>query len=186
MITIEKLIDLTKKIIDNDASSPPCGDLYYEFLTVVMKEFGLKIAVECGVAGGNATKRMILSSEDSFVIGINLGIQSQCLEMYEHYPHNVVFLDMDTTTAGNKVFEVLDGRTIDLLFLDSTHDGITPTKEFNQFQSMLSDIALVCCDDILVPEMKKFWEWLPGEKVELNNLHNQAWAAGFGVSIVRR
>jgi len=198
MITIKKLIEISKRIMDEPiglgdpqlAARWETFHPYYRFLHAVMKEFRMKVAVECGVQRGVATEHMILSSEDSFIIGIDRDFHPEYLGVYERHPKNVVFLCADTTASGNRVRELLEGRTIDLLFIDSDHDGITPTKEFEQFSPMFSDVAVVCCDDTGYGEgMQIFWKWLPGEKVELNDLH--CWQlggapTGFGVSVVRR
>jgi hypothetical protein len=161
---------------------------YPRFLRRVMQELGLRVAVECGVYYGISTEYMILSSDDSFVIGIDWELRLETIgPIYERHPKNVIFLNHDTTSAGHKVAELLDGRTIDLLFLDSTHDGVTPTKEFMQLHSELSDISLICCDDILDTRMIYFWNDLPGEKVELNDLHlSYGVSVGFGVSVYRK
>jgi predicted O-methyltransferase YrrM len=153
-----------------------------------MQDLGLRVAVECGVYYGISTEYMILSSDDSFVIGIDWELRLETIgPIYERHPKNVIFLNHNTTDAGDKVFELLDGKTIDLLFLDSTHDGATPTKEFEQYKPMFSDVALVVCDDIGGLLMQDFWQNLPGEKVELNDLHLSYGASvGFGASIVRK
>jgi hypothetical protein len=161
---------------------------YPRFLRQLMKELDLKVAVECGVYLGISTEYMILSSDDSFVIGIDWELRLENIgPIYDRHTKNVIFLNHDTTDAGNKVCELLEGRTIDLLFLDSTHDGVTPKKEFEQYKPMFSDTTVVVCDDIGDTLMQDFWTWLPGEKVELNNLHLSYGASvGFGASIVKK
>jgi len=162
---------------------------YYGFLYYVMKEFGFRVALECGVYSGIATEHMIESNPGSFVIGIDIDFQPQYLEVYTRHPDNVVFVCADTTNEStfNRVGELLEGRTVDLLFIDSEHDGVTPMKEFQLYSQYLSPHALVCCDDINDPRMKAFWEWLPGTKIRVDDMHmvgNQS--VGFGVSICHK
>lgn len=196
MITIDMISDISKRIVyDHSLGYTPTiinpwseEARYPRFLRQVMQELGLRVAVECGVYYGISTEYMILSSDDSFVIGIDWELRLETIgPIYERHPKNVIFLNRDTTDAGDRVFELLDGKTIDLLFLDSTHDGATPTKEFEQYKPMFSDVCVVVCDDIGGLLMQDFWLNLPGEKVELNDLHLSYGASvGFGASIVRK
>lgn len=195
-ITIGELINIAERIVANPdlghsilINNPWESDARYpRFLRRVMQELGLRTAVECGVYYGISTEYMILSSDDSFVIGIDWELRLETIgPIYDRHPKNVIFLNHDTTDAGNRVCELLDGKTIDLLFLDSTHDGATPTKELEQYKPMFSDVCIVVCDDIGGLFMQDFWFNLPGEKVELNDLHLSYGASvGFGASIVRK
>jgi len=199
MITIPALLDIAKKVeheswglgypplVANSESWAP----YLRFLHAVMAEFGMKTAVECGVYMGTATEHMILSSPDSLVIGIDRNFHPAYINVFDRHPGNVVFICADTTDLAvvDRVSEILGGRSVDMLFIDSTHDYDTPKKEFELYSQFLSEEALVCCDDILYERMPTFWEWLPGDKIQLNDLHVTRGGnppVGFGVSIIRR
>src|SRR4030043_1553726 len=100
MITVQAIADISKKIV----SEPSYGHSpvvvnpwesearYPRFLRQVMIEFGLKIAVECGVDLAISTEYMILSHPDSFVIGIDWELRMDIIgRVYERHPHNVIF-----------------------------------------------------------------------------------------------
>ena len=186
------IINVAKKV---NSSPPPLKRYapwyvkYYGFLYYVMQDFNLRVALECGVYSAIATEHMIESRPDSMVIGIDWEFQPQYVEVYNRHPNNVVFICADTTSTStvNRVSNILEGKTIDLLFLDSTHDGITPQMEFQLYLFMLSNETLICCDDIRDPRMKDFWKWLPGTKMELDDMHMAGdQSVGFGVSICHK
>ena len=72
----------------------------------------------------------------------------------------------------------LNGRTIDILFIDSWHEYNQAKKDWESYKPLLSDEALIICDDILkgnpgdgIDNMRKFWDEMKGEKFLNDNLH---------------
>ena len=82
-----------------------------------------------------------------------------------------------TRFVRDDVMKLLDGRKIDLLFIDGWHGGEYARADFDTYRDLLSDEALIVCDDIYGAEdvtiygMKKFWEELPGEKYLDPDIH---------------
>jgi len=82
-----------------------------------------------------------------------------------------------TECAYPWVVEFLEGRQIDILFIDGWHGGEFARADFDTYAPHLSPGALVICDDILngdsaaIFDMRKFWDDLPSEKYLSSNLH---------------
>ncbi len=75
--------------------------------------------------------------------------------------------------------------------MDSEHDGITPQRELEIYESLMGERCLVACDDIHYnTEMKMWWDNICCPKMELNYLHRPLTPdyveSGFGVFIVER
>lgn len=174
---------------------------YLRFLGAVVKKYQPRVALELGVYMGTATRHMALGSPDIVVIGVDRDFHPAVWDNTLGY-HNIILVEGDSTAESTKIAveDNLPGvgyvkTLIGLLFLDSTHDGETPKKEFELFEPLLAKECLVVCDDLLGPKhleekMKVFWDWLPGQKQELHFLHprlNDSYdTPGFGVSIVRK
>lgn len=171
---------------------------YLRFLHYVVKQYKPRAVLECGVYMGTATRHMALGYEHSRIIGVDV-------EFHPSHWNNTLLENIylirgdttdDQTLAQVETFLSLDERDkvrrkIELMFIDSSHDGDTPKREFELYSGLFGAVCIVACDDILMNEqMHEFWEWLPGEKVELNFLHpsqhKDMYFPGFGVSIVRR
>jgi len=173
---------------------------FRRFLYACVLEYEPKVVVECGVYRGTCTGHMAWGDKRTIVVGIDREFQPEALTIFEMFS-NILPLEGDTV-APNVVNLVANAVTsfgkIGLLFLDSTHDGDTPRKEFEAYRPMFADECIVAVDDLLGPSnqmevMQKFWRWLPGEKMEMHYLHPapashaeiMEWP-GFGVSIVRK
>lgn len=175
-------------LASNTESSMP----YNRFLHEVVKVYEPKAVVECGVYMATATRHMALACIHTHVIGIDHAFHSEAYNM-TYGLFNVHLIDGDTIESAPLVKRLLKeyNRHIGLLFLDSTHNNFTPRMEFSAYEEMFDYECLVCCDDILSPDMAGFWDWLPGDKVMLNQLHPmkyehlEAFHPGFGVSIIR-
>lgn len=170
---------------------------YLKFLALYAHYARVGVALETGTFNG--TSALHLSFGANHVITIDREPQAPAYRIAE-VRKNVTLLIGDSCGAWPQVKTLCDKHgPIDLLFLDSTHDGETPRREFETYRDLLADEAVVIVDDLLGPEhlrvqMQAFWEWLPGEKVELHALHPQRIAPGvayhdapgFGVAIVRK
>jgi len=200
-LSIEQLEAIAKRVVNEPwgcgdshlAANPESWAPYLRFLHAVVKVYKPEAAVECGVYMGTATSHMASANRSTLVVGIDRQYHPAVAEVTKPYV-NIVLLTGDTLYSYYNVEDALVGRKIGLLFLDSTHDGITPRREFEIYQRLFADECIVACDDLLGPrhlmeKMQEFWNWLPGEKVELHYLHPRIGnidEPGFGVSIVKR
>lgn len=170
---------------------------FRRFLYAVAMEIKPEVIVECGVNMGTGTAHMASGSPDTLVIGIDWKYHADVWDVVGPYM-NIVLLDGDTVAMAPTVKGLIGGSRIGLLFLDSTHDGLTPISEFMAYRPMFADECIVAVDDLLGPkhqmeQMQEFWRWLPGKKTELHFLHPVPEThigiidqPGFGVSIVRK
>jgi cephalosporin hydroxylase len=197
-----KSISMAKGMGDrNLAKNPESWAPYLRFLGAVMQTYKPKVALELGVYMATATRHMAVGSPESMVIGVDIDFHPDAFDNVKDHP-NIFLVEGESTDVAtrSKVADALpwnglSKHRIGLVFVDSTHDGVTPTKEFMLYRPMFEDECLVVCDDLLGPKhleekMMEFWEWLPGEKRMMHFLHprlNDSYdTPGFGVSIVRR
>lgn len=200
-LTLDNLEIIARRVVDEPWG---CGDEvlaanseswapYLRFLHAIVKEFKPEAVVECGVYMGTATAHMALANPNTLVVGIDRQFHPNVGKVTCFYD-NIVLIDGDTVESFDTVKHVLDGLKIGLIFLDSTHDGETPRREYDAYKRLFADECVVACDDLsgpkhLMEKMQRFWKWLPGEKRELHFLHPKIGnidEPGFGVSIVRR
>jgi len=203
MMTLQRLEEIANSVINKPWG---CGDPYLaqnseswapylRFLNAVVSEYKPEVVVECGVYLGTATEHMAIANENTMVIGIDREFQQNAFLVADRHK-NVHLVDGDTVGSAETVKLIIGDHKIGLIFLDSTHDGDTPKREFITYQPMFADECLVVVDDLIGPYhlaivMQLFWHWLPGEKVELDFLHpkvseSQHDTPGFGISIVRK
>ena len=159
---------------------------YDRFLQKLVEFYDIDIVLECGTGGGGSGIKMAEGNDHVLVITIDNDLHPNTRKhLNTNYP-NIITIEGDTEEVSAQVETALDGKTIDLLFIDSTHDGHTPRKEFEIYSKYFSPIALVVADDIsLAKTMENFWTDMPGEKASFLYLHPQH-HAGFGVSIIRK
>jgi len=169
---------------------------YLRFLGIVVKQYTPEVCLELGVYMGTATMHMALGSAATQVIGVDMNFHPDAERNLSRFPNVKMIhgnsIDPNTYLAvSDKVRE----KSIGLIFLDSTHDGMTPTLEYQLYETLFAEECLVVCDDLLGPrhleeKMKVFWDWLPGVKKELHYLHPRLNTSydepGFGISIVRK
>lgn len=170
---------------------------YLKFLTLYATYRRVGFAVETGTFNGTSALHLALGAQH--VVTIDREPQPVARPI-ERDMLNIAILEGDSCEFHD-VIEMLCTLygPVELLFLDSTHDGDTPRREFETYRDLLSNGAAVIVDDLLGPahlaeKMQAFWKWLPGDKIELHKLHPQRIAPGvahhdapgFGLSIMRR
>jgi cephalosporin hydroxylase len=196
MISISDLIEIAKTCVnepwglglpllnDTESSCP-----YYRFLHKLVKTHKPEAVIDCGVYLGIATAHMALGNFETLVIGIDHDLRTRA-QVISYYCENIRLVEDWTETAFMQVERLLDGKKVGMLFLDSKHDGITPTTEFNVYKQLFAEECIVVCDDILDPQMESFWQTFPGEKIDLSFLHPAQYPGfvdpGFGASIIRK
>lgn len=165
---------------------------YPRFLYLIVRGWKPVCVVECGVYLGTTTEHLAIASKDTLVIGIDKEIRPSAV-MAANRHENIVLIAGDTVSSAALVEAELYERKIQgigLLFLDSEHNGFTSQREFAAYKPMLTDPAIIVCDDILDPRMTEFWATMPGEKIERHWLHPKLNAnypePGFGIIIYRR
>jgi cephalosporin hydroxylase len=163
---------------------------YARFLYLFAKEYEPLLTIECGVYMATVTEHMALANPNGLVIGIDRQFHPAAYNVVRRQ-RNVRFVHGDTLDSFEHVKLFYEGRPLELLFLDSTHDGVTPSKEFDVYQPLMGEQCLVACDDILEnDEMKAWWDSIGYPKMELHHLHPYPAPngpdVGFGVFIYER
>jgi predicted O-methyltransferase YrrM len=88
------------------------------------------------------------------------------------------------------ILEYLDGRKIDILFIDGWHGHAYARADFDTYAPLLSENALVICDDICggsdgsgdsaaIFGMRQFWDGLPGEERHLDGRIHPGYPQGY-------
>lgn len=148
---------------------------YYRFFFRLMETIKPEFTLELGTSFGHSSACMADGNPDGIIVTVNYRneLRDECRRT------NVVYMLQDSLVAVN----VIASKKIDVLFIDTDHDGIRPRAEFDLYKGRVAKDGLVFFDDIeLNQEMKDFWAafnpegW---EKLEIP-AHGEA---GFGCLI---
>jgi len=174
-----------------------CWAPYLRFMYLCVKEYSPASVVELGVYAGTCTGHMAMANPKIPIIGVDREFKPEAYEIRKRFP-NIHLIEGDTVESMPTVKWLLEYTSIGMIFLDSTHDGITARNELEAYRPLFADECIVAVDDLLGPvhlmeKMQEFWKTLPDEKIELNFLHpipddriNLIDQPGFGVAIVRK
>lgn len=163
----------------NNNLFPP--SIYYRFLMLLAKEFKPSLSVELGVCGGGGSLHMAIGNPYGHTVGIDIAaIPEPQYATMKAMVNNFVFWQGDSVGSAKEVTDIY-GKC-GLLFIDTTHTIEQTIKEFEGWKPYLSDKAIVCFDDLLRPDMRGFWQWLPEPKLRIDKLHSGAEnGGGFGI-----
>jgi len=145
-------------------------------LLTLLKRRKLKTIVEIGTAqGGTLYTWCKIADSDAVIISIDLPggpfgggytlNDTKKFRKYKRKNQQLYFLRKDSHTykTRNALIEILDGRKIDLLFIDGDHRYKGVKKDFQLYSPLVKQNGLIIFHDILyhpkVPECKvnKFW-----------------------------
>lgn len=145
------------------------NEAYYQFLFHLARLMPSHLTVELGTWKGTSALCMAMGNPSGKVVTIDTSqgqIDPRCRASNIEFRH-ASSLDPQPDLTG-----------IDLLFIDTEHDGKLPDLELAAWEKRLNPDGVVVFDDIWLNEdMLHFWYSLSGKKCELP-LHG---AAGFGV-----
>ncbi len=163
---------------------------YNRFLHWFVSKYKPGLVIECGVYMGTATEHMALGNSDTLIIGVDIKPHNAFYNVVRRN-RNVRLVTGDTRLSLEGVKTYAEDRKLGLLFLDSTHDGVTPQTELEVYSELMGEECLVAADDIRgYPAMIDWWESIQYPKLDLSFLHKQknefGVSTGFGVFIVRR
>ena len=170
--TLEKTVSTQE---DASLQSPGVPAHYYRYFYWLTKKVKPQLTVELGTHTGISAACLAEGYPGGQVITVNNKNQlmGQCKRP------NIEYRIQDSL----ELFDV-PKFGIDILFIDTLHDGIQPLKEWKLWSPFVRKGGIVMFDDIhLLPPMEKFWEEfnpLIGEKFELP-IHG---GAGFGVVLI--
>jgi predicted O-methyltransferase YrrM len=184
---LEKLAIDAKRIIDvvdlenivsrqEDASlqCPGVDAHYYRFFYRLAELIKPEFTLELGTHTGISAACLAVGNPEGLVVTINN--KNQLLA--ECKRDNIIYLIQDSLT------KVVQNKKIDILFIDTDHDGKRCLEEYRLYKNCMSENSVIFFDDIyLLDCMKTFWDnFIPerGQKFELN-IHG---AAGMGVVLI--
>lgn len=158
------------------------GGYYVKFLKYLVENIKPRTIVELGSQKGFSTLSIYdaLKNIDSHFYTIDLEKdQRYCPdEMFKDTKVSFLFGDVCSVNILKKVpFD------INLLFTDTAHFKDQIEDEFEVYQYLLSDIALVAVDDIHLNDKGEFWDKLSYQKWDLTNLCHET---GWGLFIFER
>lgn len=152
---------------------------YYRFLQALAATLRPRLACELGVCGGGGSLHMALGNPAGTVVGVDIARdhEEQMVHIETHCP-NFRFWLGDSVMAAREVYGQYGACS--LLFVDTIHERTRTIAEYQAWWPYLAENAVVCFDDLKRAEMGDFWDWLPGNKLRLDELHPTA-EGGFGV-----
>lgn len=150
------------------------GGAYVKFLSLLVKKTQPKNIVELGNREGLSTLGIYqnLPSDAHFsTIDIDRDQRYCPKEMFSDKRVSFIFGDV----CDVEIFEKLP-KDIDILFSDTIHYNFQISDEFEIYQHLLADTALVAIDDIHTNDKGIFWDKLKYEKWDLTELcHHSGW-----------
>lgn len=154
---------------------------YYSFFYKLAKKLEPKTVVELGAWQGTSACCFAAGYLESKVITIDhhgdpgdLLNEQKCLEAINKY-QNLTYLKSWTWDALPTIKGIIE--SIDILFIDSWHDYEHAMRDYLDYSPLLSEEALLICDDIIggygpvISGMLDFWNELPEPKFLNNELH---------------
>lgn len=165
---------------------------YYRLFYLIAQQFKPVVVVELGGWQGTAAAHFAAGAPEATVISIDHhrdpGDDINRVRMLEVVDRFGVRYLQGWTTPGyeeeyhkgaRSVFEdvkaILGERKIDILFIDSWHEGRYFKRDWDYYQPLLADPALVIVDDVFndgfFVDMVETFETLPGQKFTNAELH---------------
>jgi predicted O-methyltransferase YrrM len=176
-------LDDIKALVDEAMKETPTGDAwldsryneqvhwvghtqpYYRLFYLIAQKLKPGFSVELGSWQATAAAHFAMGNPEGWVITIDIhredkDAQVRAQEAAAHLP-NLVYINKWTWDAVHDV--KAPGKAIDILYVDAWHDYQYVTREWELYEPLLADVALVICDDILPDDpsigngMEKWW-----------------------------
>ncbi len=153
---------------------------YYHWLTLLMQHADAKLILELGNRYGTSTIALFHGMKKSqTLITVDTEIDQRFVppEIFQSSQVKFVFGDcVDLTTYDQNEMEIpID---IDILFTDTIHYYEQVSAEYQVYEHLLADEALIVIDDIHINDKGRFWdEMISHKKYDLTQLCH---GSGFG------
>jgi len=157
------------------------GGWYVKFIALLVQKFEFKNIAELGNREGLSTLAIFdqLAPNTNFTsIDIDKDLRYCPEEMFQDKRVNFLYGDV---CSINILEKIPDG--IDFLFSDTIHYAFQVRDEFEIYQHLLADQALVAIDDIYLNDKGNFWEGITFEKWDLSKICHQS---GWGLFLFER
>lgn len=152
---------------------------YYTFFKELARLAKPKVIVELGTWQGGSSAHFADGNPEARIITID---NHNCLEEYNRRP-NIEYRHQDSL---QEIFLPEERLDVDILFIDTLHDGVLCLEEFKTHEHLVSVGGVIFFDDVyLNPQMINFWKSLNPvgyDKFDLNLHYN----AGFGCLVKQK
>jgi predicted O-methyltransferase YrrM len=179
------------EVVDTAGDTAPTGDafldglfgvdpsaVYFRFLYRLVQRARPKLIVELGTWKGWSTAHLAAPDPECAVITVDIAPQREFEAILPKYP-NIVFIK--GRTDDFEVLNQVDDGKADICYVDTIHEREYVSKEVALWGRKVRRGGIILFDDVLMnDDMKRFWDWLPLEKVLLPGLH---WT-GFGAALI--
>ncbi len=171
-LSASKLEEISRRKYTGDGIGYLTSDPYYGFLMNLTKELKPDLVVELGTASGNGAAHFAQGGAKK-VVSIDILNTQEARDRCKRFPN--IELWKGNTNSPSMKSKVKKLGKIDILFIDTEHTSEQAWKEY-EYYSQFANYVLY--DDIILNEMRDFWDRVPEPKLELNHLHT----SGFGIS----
>ena len=116
---------------------------YLRFLYDVVDFYRIRMVIECGVYMGTASEYMAIAGGNNvFVIGIDIAPHPHAVNIVYPRHKNLALVHGDTLDIDTfeRVGNLVGNDGVGLLFLDSSHDGVTPFMEYKLYKRFFADV----------------------------------------------
>jgi len=172
-------IELDKEVLKYLVQGGEAGG-YYHWLTLLIQHSDAKLIVELGNRYGSSTIAMYHGLKtDQILMSLDIDKDQRYVtqEIFDSPKVKFIYgdcIDFNTYEQNNVSIPI----NIDILFTDTIHFYEQVSAEYEVYELLLSDEALVIIDDINLNDKRKFWDELTSHaKYDLTELCH---ASGFG------
>jgi len=190
--TLERLARLCKHPLDDWLANINRDAVpYRRFLYLICQEYGITTALELGVHTARSTC-FLAAGVSEMAIGVEIApkwdvIKANIAKLPEEHRDKLHIVKGDSAEGLTQalVTQLLAGRPLELLYIDSLHRAAQATREWELYGPLLAPTALVVMDDCKDPaEMADVFWSLPGVQVEMDALHTVSGRYGEGETSV--
>jgi len=166
-------------------------DWYTQQINSELEQFQMLIAdspiervIEIGSAGGGTTALWALIGTQ--VISVDLGLPEKCYKgdtEIENKVVNVIGNSRDDRTI-EEVRRVLDGKKVDLLFIDGDHTYLGAELDFLNYKQFVEDYGIIAFHDIsrLIPDL---WEHIRSQSLIAWEIRHVPELRHNGIGVIR-
>jgi len=177
----------------------------YELLELIkyVKKEKPRYILEIGTAlGGTLFLFCRLASDDAVIISIDLplgkwggGYSLARIPLYQSFKLkqqqiHLIKEDSHKRETLEKVKAILDGKKIDILFIDGDHSYEGVKKDFEMFSTLVKENGIIALHDIIKSkfkacEVQKFWNEIESEydNIKIVENYDQKWA---GIGLIKK
>ncbi len=148
---------------------------YYRVLHQVARKYRPALTLEIGTDRGISAAAIATGNPAGQVVTLDVNPQSVADVRAMPLP-NVLPLTCDSLAFD---FAALKGQdaVIDLLYIDGDHTFWRSYTEYYTYRKFMRDGGIIIVDDALYPEIRRTYEAIQDEKVELHRAHNTGFVA---------